>query len=293
MTPIAPCLDGAVVHTATVPVHRSGEFAIPDSVTARVQRVWSAGRDDRIAAGYRPEAEAFVGRLGLGPGVRILDAACGAGSAAIPAARAGAEVTGVDLVAGALETASARAARGGLAPRLEQASVEELPYPDGAFDVVLSLFGVMFAARPDRVLAELARVTRPGGRAALASWAPGGFMGELHALLAGPVPATFDLPDPMRWGNPELVREWLEDGGWEVRTEMRTAVLRYPHTPAGTGELFRVAYPPAVRAFDMLGEDARAVLAADLGAHWSRHRRGGAAGTEVEAEFLEVVAIRR
>jgi SAM-dependent methyltransferase len=292
----APC--GAVtgdVTTIAVPVHRPGEYTRPAAEPAadRVYRLWAAGEDDRIAAGFRHGAEAFVGRLQLGPGLRVLDAACGSGNATIPSARTGAEVTGLDLVGAALQAASIRAAREGLPVTLDQGSVERLPYPEGAFDVVLSMFGVMFAARPDRVLAELARVTRPGGRVALASWTPGGFMGQLLAIHAGVVPPPLDLPDPLRWGDPAVVREWFDDGPWEVTTEVRTLTVRYPHSPGGTAELFRAAYGPTVHAFEPLDEDRRAELAADLTDHWTRHRHATAAGTEVEAEFLELLAVRR
>lgn len=282
------------VTTIAVPIHRTGEHAVPpgDPATERVHRLWSAGDDDRIAAGFRLEAEAFVGRRNLAPGLRVLDAACGSGNATIPAARTGAVVTGLDLVGSALEATSAWAAREGLTVTLHQGSVELLPYPDAEFDVVLSMFGVMFAARPDRVLAELARVTRPGGQVALASWTPGGFVGELLAIQAALVPPSLDLPDPLRWGDPDVVTEWFDDREWEVKAEVRTLSVRYPHTPGGTTELFRVAHGPTVRAFESLEEDRRAALAAELTAHWARNRRATAAGTEVEAEFLEVMAVR-
>ena len=283
---------GAVTgDVTTVAVHRTGEPAGP--AADRVYRLWAAGDDDRIAVGYRHGAEAFVGRQQLGPGLRVLDAACGSGTATIPAARTGATVTGLDLVGAALEAASARAAREGLPVTLDQGTVERLPYPDGAFDVVLSMFGVMFAARPDLVLAELARVTRPGGQVALASWTPGGFMGELLAIHAAHVPPSLDLPDSAPWGDPAVVCEWFNDGPWELTTEVRTLSIRYPHSPGGTAELFRAAYGPTVHAFEPLEEDRRAALAADLIAHWTRHRRATAAGTEVEAEFLELLAVRR
>jgi SAM-dependent methyltransferase len=282
-------------NVTAIPIYRTGEHAVPpaDPASDRVQRVWSAGDDDRIAAGFRLEAEAFVGRRRLRPGLRVLDAACGSGNATIPAARTGAVVTGVDLVGAALQAAAARAAGEGLTVTLDQGSVELLPYPDAAFDVVLSMFGVMFAARPDRVQSELARVTRPGGQVALASWTPGGFIGELLAIHAALLPPPLDLPDPLRWGDPDVVGEWFDDREWRVTSALRTLSVRYPHTPGGTVELFRMAYGPTVYAFESLDEDRRAVLAADLAAHWTRHRRSSAAGTEVEAEFLEVVAIRR
>ena len=290
-----PCIATGGVFTVAVPMHRTGEHSVPapDTTTTRVHRLWAAGDDDRIAAGFRTGAEAFVGRRGLGAGLRVLDAACGSGNATIPSARTGAAVTGLDLVGAALDVAAARAAREGLTVTLDQGSVELLPYPDGAFDVVLSMFGVMFAARPDRVLAELARVTRSGGQVALASWTPGGFVGELLAIHAAHVPPPLDVPDPLRWGDSGVVGEWFDDREWHVTTETRTLSMRYPHTPGGAGELFRVAYGPTVCAFESLDEDRRALLAADVAAHWARHRRSSVAGTEVEAEFLEVVALRR
>ena len=274
---------------------RAGDVVIwpADPVTERAYRVWSVGSDDRIAAAFRVEAEAFVGRRNLGPGLRVLDAACGSGNATLPAARTGAVVTGLDLVGSSLDAASARAAREGLRVMLEQGNVELLPFPDGEFDVVLSMFGVMFAARPDRVLAELSRVTRSTGQVALASWTPGAFFGELFAIHAALVPPPPDLPDPLHWGDPDVVGEWFDDREWDVNTKVRTLRVRYPYTPGGTGELYRVAYGPTVRAFEALDEDGRAVLAADIAAHWARHRHSSAAGTEVEAEFLELVAIRR
>jgi len=90
-----------------------------------------------------------------------------------------------------------------------------------------------------------------------------------------------------------MVVEWFDDTTWKVTTELRTLSLRYPHTSGGTAELFRAAHGPTVRAFESLDEDRRAALAADLAAHWARHRGYAAAGTEVEAEFLEVTALRR
>ena len=119
---------GAVAgDVTTVAVHRTGEHAGPTA--DRAYRLWAAGDDDRIAAGYRHGAEAFVGRQQLGPGLRVLDAACGSGTATIPAARTGATVTGLDLVGAALEAASVRAAREGLPVTLDQGTVERLPYP--------------------------------------------------------------------------------------------------------------------------------------------------------------------
>ncbi len=267
-------------------------FAPPvDPLTDRSQKTWSAGAYDRIAAGFRGDAEAFVSRQGLVPGLDVLDAACGTGNVAIPAARTGASVTGLDLVPELLAGAAAWAAREGVPVTLREGNVEEMPFEDRSFDVVLSMFGAMFAARPEKVAAELARVTRPGGRVVLANWTRSGFVGRMFALHAAALPSN-GLPSPLQWGDPAVVRERLAPDLWDVRTEARTLTFHYPHTAAGTAELFRGSYGPSVRTFEAVGEDARATLAAALAAHWTAASAGGAA-TEVEAEYLEVVATRR
>jgi SAM-dependent methyltransferase len=264
-----------------------------DILTERSRLVWSAGDYDRISAGFRHEAQAFVERRELAPGRQVLDAACGSGNLTIPAARTGACVTGFDLVPELLEAAADWARREGLAITFRAGSVEELPFDDGQFDVVLSMFGLMFAARPERVVAELARVTRPGGQVALANWARAGFVGEMLAMHVTRVPPPAGVPSSLLWGDERTVRQRFDARLWHVATSVRTLTFRYPHTPAGTAELFRAAYGPTVRTFEALDEDRRASLAGDLTAHWTRHHRPSAPMTEVEAEYLEVVATRR
>jgi len=267
--------------------------AEPDPLTERSRRIWTAGDYDRIAAGFRDEARAFVERLSLEPGQLVLDAACGSGNLTIPAARTGATVTGLDLAPSLLSGASQWAAREALAVTLDLGNVEALPYADASFDVVLSMFGVMFAARPDQVVAELARVTRPGGRVVLANWTRRGFIGQLLAKHAAVAPPPAGIPSPLLWADETVLRERFDDGTWQLTTTARTLTFRYPHTPAGTAELFRAAYGPTVSAFAVLDENRRASFAADLAAHWSWHQRGEDASTEVDAEYLEVVAVRR
>ena len=264
-----------------------------DALSERSRRTWSAGDYDRIAAGFRDEARAFVERLSLRAGQLVLDAACGSGNLTIPAARTGAFVTGVDLVPALLYAASKWAERERLTLRLDLGNVEQLPYADAQFDVVLSMFGIMFAARPDQVVAELARVTRPGGRVALANWTRRGFIGRLLAMHAAVAPAPAEIPSPLLWSDETVLRERFDERTWRLTSTTRTLTFRYPHTPTGTAELFRAAYGPTVRAFAALDEDRRASFAADLAAHWSWHQRGSGASTEVDAEYLEVIAVRR
>ena len=264
-----------------------------DALTERTRRIWSAGDYDRISAGFREEAQTFVERLSLRPGHLVLDAACGSGNLTIPAARTGAFVYGLDIVPSLLSATSRWAGREGLALTLDLGNVEELPYADGRFDVVMSMFGIMFAARPDKAVAELARVTRRGGRVALANWTRRGFIGRMLAMHAAVAPPPPEIPSPLLWADETVLRERFDERTWNLTTTTRTLTFRYPHTPAGTAELFRAAYGPTVRAFASLDENGRASFASDLSEHWSWHQRGNGEATEVDAEYLEVIAVRR
>lgn len=281
--------------TGDVVTRALGKGASPalDPLTERSRRVWSAGDYDRISAGFREEAETFVARQQLTRGARVLDAACGSGNLTIPAARTGAEVTGFDLVPELLDATAAWGTREKLPLRLDQGTVEELPYEEARFDVVLSMFGTMFAARPERVIAELSRVTRPGGRVALANWVRSGFIGQMLALHVKYVPPPEGLASPLLWGDEAVVRERFDERYWQVSCTVRTLTFRYPQTPIGAAELFRGAYGPTVRTFEALDEDRRAQFAAELAEHWTRHQKPGAERTEVDSDYLEVVAVRR
>jgi len=266
---------------------------LPDALAERSRAIWSSGSYDRIAAGFRLDAARFVERLALTPDLSVLDAACGSGNLTIPAARTGARVTGLDIVSSLLDAAAMWAARERLIVRLDEGSVEEMPYADGEFDVALSMFGVMFAARADRVVSELARVTRPGGRVVLANWTPTGFVGQMLWKHIAYSPPPQGVSSPLLWGDEAVVRERFNEADWDVTTTTRTLTFRYPYPPAGAADLFRYAYGPTVRVFATLDKQAQAKFAAELVEHWARHQRPGAQNTEVEAEYLEVVAVRK
>src|SRR5262245_39032696 len=138
-----------------------------DALKARLKATWMAGDFGQIAKYSEPGAEAFIARLQLSPGVSLLDVACGTGNLAIPAARAGAVVIGVDIAPNLLEQGRARANAEGLTIQFDEGDAENLSYDDAAFDIVVTMFGAMFAPHPERVAAELVRVCRPGGRIAM------------------------------------------------------------------------------------------------------------------------------
>jgi ubiquinone/menaquinone biosynthesis C-methylase UbiE len=143
-----------------------------ETLKTRLKSMWMAGDFGQIAKQIQASADQFISRLALKPGDQVLDVACGTGNTAIPAARAGATVTGSDIATNLLEQARARAAAEGLTIKFEEGDAENLPYSDNAFDVVVTMYGAMFAPRPELVAAELVRVCRPGGRIAMANWTP-------------------------------------------------------------------------------------------------------------------------
>lgn len=145
------------------------------TVKARQKATWESGDFGQVARYIMPVAQEFMGRLNLKPGTRVLDAACGTGNLAVIAARAGCRTSGLDIASNLIAQARSRALQEALPIDYTEGDVEEMPYPDAAFDLVVSMYGVMFAPRPEVVVSELLRVTRPGGLVALANWTPEGF----------------------------------------------------------------------------------------------------------------------
>jgi 2-polyprenyl-3-methyl-5-hydroxy-6-metoxy-1,4-benzoquinol methylase len=199
-----------------------------------------AGDFGRVAKHLEPGAEEFIARLALKPGTRLLDVACGSGNLAIPAARAGAIVTGIDIATNLLEQGRARAESEGLAIQFDEGDAERLPYDNAAFDVVVSMFGAMFAPRPELAAAELVRVCRPGGRIAMANWTPAGFAGQMFKSVGKHVPPPPDIPPPSQWGDEAIVRERLHDGVADLQMTKRMCPLQYPFPPSEVVEFYRV-----------------------------------------------------
>ena len=264
-----------------------------DALTERSKKIWSAGEYDRVAAGFRHEAEAFVARLELTPTLQVLDVASGSGNLTIPAARTGAAVTGFDLVASLLTQASEWAEREELIIALDQGNAEQLPYDDAQFDVVMSMFGIMFAARPDKVISELTRVTRKGGRVALANWTRSGFVGQMFGLHGKFAPPPADAPSPLLWGDAEVLHERFDARDWKLRLTPRVLEFRYPVTPAESAKLFMDTYGPTIMTIARLDHEQRVEFTRQLIAQWTSKQKSDGRTTVVESEYLEVIATRR
>lgn len=261
-----------------------------EALRARVRGTWTAGDFGRIAVGYERGAAEFIARLGLVPGERVLDVACGTGNLTLPAAREGALVTGIDIAPALVAQLAERAAAEGLTVDAREGDAEDLPFTDGSFDTVVTMFGAMFAAHPERTASELLRLARSGGRIAMASWTPEGFVGEMLKATTVYVPPPAGVPSPLLWGNPRVVQDRLGAGVTELHFHRRSMVLAYPFSPEETVRLFRTWYGPTVRAFATLDEERRRGLFDDLVELWTEHNTAGPDATRVESEFLEVVA---
>ena len=275
-------------------VHAEGRPVPPEmaALKARLKAMWMAGDYGHFAHYLEPGAMEFFPSLGIAPGERVLDVACGAGQLALPAARAGAQVTGVDIASNLIAQAQARAQAEGLSIRFEEGDAEDLPYDDASFDLVFSLIGAMFAPQPERVAAEIVRVCRPGGRIVMGNWTPEGFVGKMFKVHGAHVPPPPGMPPPVLWGREETVRERLQDGVAELRVARRRYPLKFPFPPADVVEFFRSWYGPSNRAFAALGPAEQDALRDELEALWSAHNQSADGGTAVEAEYLEVAAVR-
>jgi SAM-dependent methyltransferase len=258
----------------------------------RLKATWMSGDYGHFARYMEPGAMEFLTRLDVAPGTRMLDVACGAGQIAIPAARAGVRVTGVDIALNLIEQARARAKAQGVDVRFDEGDAEILPYEDDSFDLVVSLIGAMFAPVPDRVAAELVRVCRPGGRIVMANWTPEGHVGQMFKIIGRHFPAPAIMASPVKWGDETTVRSRLKDGIARLDTTKRLYPMRYPFPPSAVVEFFRECYGPTNRAFSALDDAGQRELRHDLEQLWVENNRAHDGSTHVEAEYLEVVAIR-
>jgi len=259
-----------------------------------MRSMWIAGDFGVVAKTIAAGAEVFVGGLAIAPGTKVLDVACGTGNLAIPLARLGAAVTGVDIAPNLLAQARERAAAEGLVTTFDEGDAEDLPYGDASFDAVVTMFGAMFAPRPELVAAELARVLKPGGLLAMANWNPASFTGEMFKVGSRHVPPPPGVAAPILWGDEVTVRKRLEGAFTDIATKLIAIDFDLPMNPAGTVAFFRKYFGPTQVAFSKLDEAGQAALQADLESLWSGANvsTDPANHTLVHNEYLQVTAVR-
>ena len=267
---------------------------VPDlsAIKARQQATWSSGDYHMIATQIQIVSEFLIESLDLRSTELVLDVATGSGNAAIAAARRGCDVVGVDYVPALLDRARRRTAAEGLDVQFVDGDAEALPFADGSFDVVSSVFGSMFAPDQERTASELVRVTRPGGRIGVVAHTPDGFIGQLFKVIGGHVPPPSGLRSPIQWGTETRLRELFGDSVADLRAEKRHYVFR-DRSPEAYIANWRRFYGPTMKAFEAVGPAGEAALHADLLGLIARFNRADNGTMVVPSEYLEVVIDRR
>jgi ubiquinone/menaquinone biosynthesis C-methylase UbiE len=262
------------------------------AVKQRQQAAWASGDFHVVAARIVLVAEHLADTADLRAGWRVLDVATGSGNAAIAAARNGSTAVGVDYVPALLERGRQRAAAEGLDVELVEGDAEALPFADGEFDAVISVFGAMFAPDHEQAAAELIRVVRPGGTIALAGWTPDGFIGALFRTVAKHVPPPAGVASPMLWGTESHLRELFGEGIASLEVEELTYTFRFESAEHFV-DFFRTWYGPTLKAFAALEGAARDALEDDLVELARSYNRLAGDAVAIPATYIEAVATTR
>jgi SAM-dependent methyltransferase len=228
--------------------------------------LWEKGDFTRIASSMRGSGDAVVNSLGIRRGMKVLDVGCGDGTTALPEARLGADVLGVDIAANLVEAGRQRAAAEGLSNcRFEEGDASNLEdVADRSFDLVVSIFGAMFAPKPFDVAKQMVRVTKPGGRIVMGNWIPNdptlvAQILKISSAYSPPPPEGF--VSPMTWGVESHVEERFGKAGIpreNISFARDTYMFEFPGTPAAFVAEFRDYYPPTMNAFDAARNNGRA-----------------------------------
>lgn len=263
--------------------------------------LWEKGDFTKIAVSMRQSGEELVAALDVHADMEILDLGCGDGTTALPAARLGANVLGIDIAANLVAAGNERAADAGLSNlRFEQGDASDLHgLADDRFDLVISMFGAMFAPRPFDVAREMMRVTRPGGRIAMGNWIPGDptLVAQVLRISAAYTPTPPEgFISPIRWGIEEDVQERFGAAGarpGSIECERASYVFRHQGSPDDFLDTFRRYYGPTMNAFDAAERAGRAhELEAELRSLFKAQNQSDATSTVIPATYLKVIVTK-
>ncbi len=265
--------------------------------------LWEKGDFTRLAATMRESGDALIESLGVKPGMKVLDLGCGDGTTALPSAKRGADVLGVDIAANLVAAGNARAKAEGLTNvRFQEGDACNLEsVADKSFDLVVSIFGAMFAPKPFDAAKEMVRVTKPGGRIVMGNWIPGdptlvAQILKISAAYAPPPPEGF--VSPVTWGVEANVIERFGAAGVspeDISCERQTYTFNFAGPPNAFVNEFRNFYGPTMNAFEAAEKNGKAdALRAELEALFEvQNKSGRADATSAPATFLRVTVNRR
>ncbi len=263
-----------------------------EAVKRQQQRTWAMGDFAMIGWNTVFPGELLCEAVDLRAGEKVLDVATGSGNAALSAARRNCEASGIDYVPELIERARQRAAVEKLPVKFETGDCEQIPYADESFDVVLSVYGSMFAPDPVKAAQELLRVCRPGGRIGLANWTPDGFWGQTFGLVGKYLPPPEGVRPPAEWGTQIRLGELFGHAVASTRIARRSALFRF-RSSAHWIEVFSRYFGPIIRVRETLDEVRRQDFLAELDATLNRFNKSGDATLVVSADYLEVVMARK
>jgi SAM-dependent methyltransferase len=263
-----------------------------EAITRTQQVTWSSGDFHEIARQNVVMAESLCALVDPHAGQRVLDVACGSGTAVHVAARRYCEVSGIDYVPELIDRARLRAEADGYDVDLRVADAQDLPFEDASFDAVVSVYGVQFVPDQQRAADELLRVCRPGGRIGLAGPMPEGWSGDFFAVHGRYTPPPSGIHSPLRWGTEDGLAELLGDSVVSMESRPRKA-LQYYRSVEHAVEVFSTYFGPTLRALEAVGPEGEADVLADLAAVFERYNRADDGTAVVENTYLETIATRR
>lgn len=257
-------------------------------ITNNQKQIWSKGDFNEIARQNVVMAEALCKAVDPHPGQKVLDVACGSGTAALVAARRYCEVTGIDYVPELIERARNRAEADGLKAGFMIADAQELPFPDNSYDVVLSVYGVQFAPDQEKAASEMLRVCRPGGKIGLAGPVPEGWSGDFFAAHGKYVNPPPRVNPPSRWGTDKGLHELLGHGTGSVKSEKKKALQYYLSTDHAI-EVFSTWFGPTLRTLEKIDKGQQQSLLSDLKSVFDRYNRATDGTAIVENTYLQSI----
>jgi ubiquinone/menaquinone biosynthesis C-methylase UbiE len=262
------------------------------ALKAKQQTAWSSGDYAIIGTTLQIVGEQLAEAMDLHAGQTVLDVAAGNGNVTLAAARRWCDVTSTDYVESLLARGRKRAEAEGLQVKFQIADAENLPFPDAAFDAVVSTFGGMFSPDQDRTAAEMVRVCKSGGRIGLANWTPEGFVGQMFKTIGKYLPPPTGVKSPAVWGT----RSWLDatfaSAASKVDADPRTFIFRY-RSAQHFLDIFRAYYGPVLKAFEAVNATSRKALARDIIDLVERFNTSGDKTMVVPSEYLEVIITKR
>ena len=266
-----------------------------DTIKAKQKAAWEAGNYASFCKFMEAGAIEILDGWNIAKNKTLLDVACGCGQTAIPAAKNGARVTGVDIAEPSINHARQRAREAGLDVRFDVGDAEDLPYADDSFEVVISLIGAMFAPRPERVASELARVLKPGGKLHMANWTAASMPGQMFKCVGRFVPPPPGLTPTVLWGDEATVKQRLSNDFTDITLTRRMyPQWYYPFDAAELVNLFRAHYGPVKKAFDQIDEEQRQELRSGLERIYREtSETTNGVLTITNGELLEIEATRR